>query len=495
MHSTPASRLMHNSHQDSEANEQSQNTRPPVRVEQAEAYAHSRNQCLFFRCTTTAKDPTKKPTVQYYFHAKAAHSALDHCLYEGSGPFNLAHFVAKDNTRPYQYLHEREWLPVLFSKPPALTSWTYQAVPTRYFGTHHANPRSIAEINAILDERRTTREASRLQQRARVPTPVQPSQDQDQEEDTEPSSLDSLPDGVAEAIAANAVAEESLASTTTLPTGAMANQNQELWAEFQAFLTFRQQRGQGTGPATAANITTARASDVPDPFDDHTGRNTVPQTPTNDPRVLEAGKLLARIDSLSEAIKWREAAHAANMECFPLRVGPLQSPSGDRFSPDIADRLNEAISECATRCSTVILDEQRQVLRTLQDEKDALAVGWVRNNEERLAIQDVRRLNSRAVTRRAVPTVPLVGPTPYFLRATDLQPTIQPNWDIIRQQSTGQRRSRSRSRTRSGSQSGRAGDRSRSSSRTDDTRYTGPDNNYNRGNGRSVRFQRRAGRR
>lgn len=486
---------MQHSHQNSEVNEQSQQTRPPVRVEQAEAYAQARNLCLFFRCTTTARDPTKKPTVQYYFHATAAHSALDHCLYEGSGPFYLAHFVAKDNTRPYQYLHEREWRPVLFSKPPAFTNWTYQAVPTRYFGTYHANPRSIAEINALLDERRNTREASRLQQRARVLTPVQPSQDQPsqvQEEDTEPSSLDSLPDGVAEAIAANAAAEEL---TTAPPTQTMANQNQELWAEFQAFLTFRQQRGQETGPAAAANITTARASDVPDPFDDHTGRNTVPQTPTNDPRILEAGKLLARIDSLSEAIRWREAAHATNMESFPLRVGPLQSPSGDRFSPDIADRLNEAISECATRCSTIILHEQRQVLRTLQDEKDALAVGWVRNNEERLAIQDVRRLNSRTVTRRAVPTVPLVGPTPYFLRATDLQPTIQPNWDIIRQQSTGLRRSRSRSRTRSDSQSGGPGGRSRSSSRTDDTRGTWPDNNHNRGNGRSVRFQRRAGRR
>lgn len=279
----------------------------------------------------------------------------------------------------------------------------------------------------------------------------------------------------------------------------MNNLDPTLTAQFQAFLQFQQlqqQQRAGVSNASGQNNPAAAPNVVLDPFDDHPNQPTVPAH-HHDPRIIEAGILLARIDQLSEAVKWREEALAVNVNSFPLRVGPLSSPSGDRFNPELVEQLNATISECAKRCSELVLAEQRKTLAGLIDEKDNLADGWTRTNEERLAIQEARRFQTKFFTRRAIPSNPIVGPTKYFLPPSGHIKTIQPNPEIVGQHSTGQRRSRSKNRSESRDRStsryrGRSVGRDMSSDHRDES--TNHNNYNNRGNGCLVRFQRRGGR-
>ena len=504
---------------------------PPIRVEEAEAEAHENKLFLYFRCQTASKSATGKPSNSYYFHAASAGGPSDLCLIECSGPYFLIRCGSKDHSRPYNYLLERSWTPVRFSKPPPGTTWSVQAIEPDYFGDNHATPRSAATINAAKSAyraaqqnghwnpipRATTTPARSAQQvrvnnplttpvihqrvsltpSVRATTPARPSSDSGSQASvspapSEPESADNL-DGVEEAIRDCEINRPQPEAST------MNQMDPALLAQFQAFLQFQQlQQQQRTGATNISgqpSLATATNA-VPDPFDEHPTPPTA-ATHNQDPRIKEAGKLLARIDSLSEAVKWREAALAANFNSFPLRVGPLQSPSGDRLNPDLAEQLNVTISECAKRCSELVLEEQRRTLASLIDEKDNLADGWTRTNEERLAIQEARRFHTMTVTRRAIPSNTIVGPTKYFLPPTGDFNTIQPNPEIVGQQSTGRRRSRSRNRSESRDRSashnrGRGRGRDGSSDRRDEGNNN---NNYsNRGNGRSVRFQRRGGR-
>ena len=505
----------------------------PIRVEVVEADAHENKLFLYFRCQTASKSVGGRPTNSYYFHAAFAGGPTDLCLIECSGPYFLIRWGAKDHSRPYNYLLERSWTPVKFSKPPPGTTWSVLAIEPDYFGDNHATPRSAATINAAKLAYRAAQQNGHCNPVPRAPaTPARsgqpvgansplatpatrqrvnpaptivrnhspdrisiPASDVGSQEPVSPASselesTDNL-DGVEEAIRES---EQPAAL-------AMSNLDPELAAQFQAFLQFQQLQQQQRNGATnnsGRNNTAAVPNIVPDPFDDHLAQPTVRTQHHQDPRIREAGILLARIDQLTEAVKWREEALTANVNSFPLRVGPLQSPSGDRFSADLVDQLNATISECAKRCSELVLAEQRQTLAGLITEKDNLAEGWTRTNDERLAIQEARRFNTRTFTRRAIPSNPLIGPTKYFLPPSGHIKTIHPNPEIVGQQSTGQRRSGSRNRSESRDRSAsRNRGRSRGRDGSSDQRDEGSNNHNNhnnRGNGRSVRFQRRGGR-
>ena len=516
-----------------------------IQVEQAEVNAFVLQHFLYFRRTTVSNVASKKATVDFFFQASGPSGPADICLYECSGPYFLAHWTAKSNSRPYQYLREREWLPVKFSRPGLGSTWEYQSSPVAYFGARHAQPRSREHLRTARHAYQAARQTASQVQRTPVASPQQRVNFNAATPRASPvttrlglartlhtaqtTTSTQPPSGVEEAAATTttttttieeaAEAESASSATSTdsrdgveeaileseaeerrLNTMATANNlDPELLVQFQAFLAFQQQtRGQIDGAsantrAQATNVPTV----VPDPFDVHTARPAAAAIFNRDPRIQEAGRLLSRIDQLTEAITWREEALAANFDSFPLRVGYLQSPSGDRFSPELADHLNNAISECSRRCSELVLREQHRVLERLHEEKDALADGWVRTNTERLAIQEVRARTTRQFVRRAIPTNPIVGPTPYFLPPSEHQNTIHPNADIVRAQSTGLRRSRSRSqgggRNRSESRNrGRDVSRNRLADHRDDRGHN--NNHHYQGNGNSVRFQRRGGR-
>jgi len=554
----------------------------PIRIQEAEGNAAHNGNCLYFRCKAPSRTPGGQPSTLFYYHGHSVSQPEDLTLKESCGAFHLINFKAKDNSRPYQYLRERTWIPVSFSRPPYGTKWEFQAISTRYFGQLHADPRDCRTINNLIRaNRRLPGEQSPTASASRSPsltlprpptktrliapnnTPSSAARNRTSDSSTSSSvssrtgpSLKGETSGEEEALPQEeeepyeevyeggwippddyeGEQEHSNPETVSLsppvltgrtpehgsispavdphlpanvPVLDMADQQATI-AQLQAFLdSIRQHTPAGATAATNANApaTTGR---VPDPLDED---DPLPRPPRREKRafadnVWEAGRLLARLDQLREAISWREAALEGNVQSFPLRVGPLQSPSSDLFEEDVADQLNTALSDCAKRCSEIVLTAQRQALAKLTSQKDRITRGWTRTDNERLAIQEVRRMHSRPSTRHQTPAEPQRGPTQYFLPPGEHGP-IKPNYEIVRNQSTGSRRSQSRNRSNSRNRnrsSSRNRNRNRNRGGNQDRSPPGgnqdqsPPRNFQRdqssnrrGNGRSVRFSRRDG--
>ena len=551
----------------------------PIRIQEAEANAAHNGNCLYFRCKAS-RTPGGQPSTLFYYHGHSATQPEDISLKESCGAFHLINFKAKDNSRPYQYLRERTWIPVTFSRPPSGTKWEFQAIPTRYFGQLHAEPRDCRTINnAIRSTRRLPGEQSPAASASHSPghvlqrpptktrliapnnTPSSATRNrtsnsstsssnssragpslkdetsgedgdlpQEEEEpyeevyeggwipsdDYESNQVQSNPEtaSLSPPVLSVRTPEHGSISpvedprhSANVPALDMADQQATI-AQLQAFLDTLRQRI--PAEVLAAADVPAATGRVPDPLDED---DPPPRPPRTENRafadnVWEAGRLLARLDQLKEAISWREAALERNVQSFPLRVGPLQSPSSDLFEDDVADQLNTTLSDCAKRCSEIVLTAQRQALAKLTGQKDRITRGWTRTDNERLAIQEVRRMHSRPPTRHQIPTEPQRGPTQYFLPPGEHGP-IKPNYEIVRDQSTGSRRSQSRNRSNSRNRNrSNSRNRNRNRNRGGNQDRSPPGGNQDqssprilqrdqssnrRGNGLSVRFSRRDG--
>jgi len=158
-----------------------------------------------------------------------------------------------------------------------------------------------------------------------------------------------------------------------------------------------------------------------------------------DPRIEEAGTLLARIDTLQADIAWRKANLAAGLHGFPLYATVLQVPSLDRFRPTLATDLNTLITDCARACSELVLAEEEAVLAEMHIERQQLAANWIRSRAENQAIEEIREIRRRPNMRRhPKPAQEGTRPAPiaYFLPPSNNIPWLHLNQNLAQIQTT-----------------------------------------------------------
>lgn len=91
-------------------------------------------------------------------------------------------------------------------------------------------------------------------------------------------------------------------------------------------------------------------------------------------RMEQLNLILGRILALNHAIRLGRRNLQLGIVDFQLRVNDIRSPSSDYFRPRLVDQLNMVLTECADKCSRLILEQQECARLTLIEEARRLCV-------------------------------------------------------------------------------------------------------------------------
>lgn len=89
---------------------------------------------------------------------------------------------------------------------------------------------------------------------------------------------------------------------------------------------------------------------------------------TKEELLVQLNQNLHRMMALNHAIRQTQRNHAMGAVDFLIKVRNVRSPCNDMFQPRLVEQLNSVLTECAERCSRLILEQQLCVRLELEAE-------------------------------------------------------------------------------------------------------------------------------
>ncbi len=144
-------------------------------------------------------------------------------------------------------------------------------------------------------------------------------------------------------------------------------------------------------PAPATHTTPKAASSMLTPWADYANYGGKEPLFDNrlglDKRVAKMAKLISDKHNLQEAITWNtNLLNDGRPPVAPL-AHRFQSPAAEMLDPNLADRLNKIMQDCADQCSQTLIHAQANALDDITEKIKDFAKGWAATEEEERAVQ------------------------------------------------------------------------------------------------------------